>query len=56
MSARWPQGRQVDGASIAAAAFNGLAEGYKQSKNQGGQQPTDEGANGWWGSSGGMKA
>ena len=42
--------------SIAAAAFNGLAEGYKQSKNQGGQQPTDEGANGWWGSSGGMKA
>ena len=39
--------------SIAAAAFQGLADGYKKSKAG---QPTDEGATGWWGSSGGMKA
>lgn len=39
--------------SVVTAAINGLAEGYKKSK--GGQQPTNEGANAFWGSNGGMK-
>ncbi|RZI72374.1 MAG: hypothetical protein EOP13_15275 [Pseudomonas sp.] len=40
--------------SIVAAAFNGLAEGYKKSKAAG--ELTEEGANVWWGSNGGMKS
>ena len=39
--------------SIVAAAFNGLAEGYKKSKAA---QPTNDGATSWWGSYGGMKS